>query len=294
MKMTITGSLGNIGQHLVKKLLSQGIELTVVTSNSERKTAIEMLGAKAVQGSIADTKFLTEAFGGADAVFVMTPPNMGGSNVVENTVNAGKSYVNAIKGAGVKRVVMLSSVGAEWSAETGPVVGLHHIEKLYGELIDVSVTYVRAGYFYTNFYNDIPLIKNAGIQGANFPADQELPLVHPADIATAVAEELVRDTKGQHVRYIVSDVVTGSMVAQALGTAVGKPELPWVEFSDEQSFGGMTGAGLPEEIAHLYTELGAAVRKGLLQKDFKAAGAPVDGAVKLTDFAQEFAAKFLS
>lgn len=292
MKITITGSIGNIGQHLAKKLVAKGIELTVVTSSSERKTAIETLGAKAAVGSITDTDFLTGVFDGADAVFVMTPPNMGGSNVVANTIKAGKSYLQAIKNAGVKRVVMLSSVGAEFEAETGPIVGLHHIEKLYGNLSDANVTYLRAGYFYTNFYNDIPLIKNAGIEGSNFPADLDFPVVHPSDIATAVTEELTKNAVGHNVRYIVSDVVKGAEIAHALGTAIGKPELPWVEFTDEQSFGGMTGAGLPEELANLYTELGAAVRKGLLQKDFNAQGAPIYGKVKLADFAQEFASKF--
>ena len=80
--------------------------------------------------------------------------------------------------------------------------------------------------------------------------------------------------------------------AKVLGTAVGNPELPWIEFTDEQSFEGMVQAGLPEEMAELYTEMGRGMRTGTIQKDFTEQGSPVDGETKLEDFAKEFASKF--
>ena len=91
MKITISGSLGNIGKHLTEKLIAAGHNVTVISSNTERKTPIEALGAQAAIGSVSDAAFLKKAFAGADAVFAMTPPNMGGSNVVANTTNAGKA-----------------------------------------------------------------------------------------------------------------------------------------------------------------------------------------------------------
>lgn len=292
MNITITGSLGNIGQHLAKKLIADGHNLTIVSSNEDRKAAIVQLGARAAIGSITDAEFLVSAFDGADAVFVMTPPNMGGSNIINNTVNAGKSYLEAIKKSGVKRVVMLSSIGAELAEGNGPIRGLHQIEKLYGELTDVNVTYLRAGYFYTNFYNDVPLIKNAGIQGSNFPADTKIPLVHPSDIATAAAEELQKNLSGHSIRYIVSDYTSAADIAQALGKAIGNPKLNWVEFTDQQSMQGMVEAGIPDEIAAIYTEMGLGIRNGKLQADFESKGRPVTGSVKLNDFAIEFAKAF--
>ncbi len=292
MKIILTGSLGNIGQHLVQKLVAAGNDVTVISSSADRKAAIENAGAKAAIGSIIDTAFLTQTFTGADAVFAMTPPNMGGQNIIENTINAGKSYAAAIKAAGVPRVVMLSSVGAEHDGGTGPITGLHHIEKLYSELSNVGVTFLRAGYFYTNFYNDVPMIQNAGIMGSNFPADVKLPLVHPSDIAQAAAEELQKTTTGHQVRYIVSDYVSAAEVAKTIGNAIGRPELPWVAFSDEQALQGMAQAGLPPEMAGLYAEMGVAIREGKLQGDFEANGAPLDGNVKIGDFASDFAKRF--
>lgn len=292
MKITISGSLGNIGKPLTQLLTGAGHQVTVISSDPERKAAIEALGATAAIGSVNDADFLTTAFRGADSVFAMTPPNLGGSNVIASTTNAGVSFARAIKAAGVNRVVMLSSIGADLPGGNGPIAGLHHIEQLYKELADVKITYLRAGLFYTNFYNDVPMIKGAGIIGANYPGTVALPMVHPADIAAAAAEELQDLGSVKELRYIVSDVRTPEEAARILGTAIRKPELPWVEFTDEQSMQGMIQAGLPEEIAGLYTEMGTGFRKGLIAADFQQTGAPVTGKVKLEDFATEFAARF--
>ncbi|REC77168.1 NAD-dependent dehydratase [Chryseobacterium elymi] len=292
MKIIVTGSLGNTAKPLAQQLIAEGHDITVISSSEEKKSEIESLGAKAAIGSITDVNFLVKAFEGADAVFAMTPPIMGENNIVENTVNAGKNYAEAITKTGIKRVVMLSSVGADSPVENGPIKGLHHIEKLYNEVDNTSFTFLRAGYFYNNFFNDIPLIQNAGIIGGNYPASVEVPVVHPIDIAKAAAEELVKSGSANSIRYIVSDVRKAADFAKVLGTAVNKRELPWVEFSDEDSLNGMLQAGLPEDMAHLYVEMGRGIRTGVVQKDFTDHGSPVTGKVKLEDFAREFSNKF--
>lgn len=294
MKIIITGSLGNTAKPLAQQLIAEGHDITVISSSEAKKSEIESLGAKAAIGSITDPDFLVKAFEGADAVFAMTPPIMGENNIVESTVNAGKNYAEAITKTGIKRVVMLSSVGADSPVENGPIKGLHHIEKLYNELENTSVTFLRAGYFYINFFNDIPMVKNAGIIGGNYPENIHIPLVHPTDIAKAAAEELVKNTTGKNIRYVVSDSRPPADFAKVLGAAVGNQELPWVEFTDEQSFDGMVQAGLLMEMAELYAEMGRGMRTGVIQKDFTEQGSPVTGSVKLEDFAREFSNKFQS
>lgn len=294
MKIIITGSLGNVAKPLAQQLIAEGHNITIISSNESKKSEIESLGAKAAIGSITDVDFLVTSFDNADAVFLMTPPNMGGVNIVENTINAGKNYAEAVSKTGVKKVVMLSSIGVESPVETGPIKGLHHIEKLYSDLENTNVTFLRAGYFYINFFNDIPLIQNAGIIGANYPESASVPLVHPIDIAKAAAEELVKDSEGKTIKYIVSDVRPASDFAKVFGAAIGKPELPWIEFKDEDSLNGMLQAGLPQEMAELYAEMGRGVRTGVVQKDFLEHGSPVEGEIKLEEFAKEFALKFNS
>ena len=292
MKIVITGSLGNVAKPLAKQLIAEGHNIIVISSNDSKKNEIETLGVKAAIGSITDLDFLTKTFEGADAAFLMTPPNMGTTNIVENTSNAGKNYAEAIKKTGVKRIVMLSSIGVESPVENGPIKGLHFIEKFYNELEDTSVTFLRAGYFYINFFNDIPMIKNAGIIGGNYPENTNIPLVHPTDIARAAAEELVKISEGKNVRYIVSDVRSANDFAKVFGSAIGKPQLSWIEFKDEDALNGMTQAGVPQEMAELYTEMGRGIRTGVVQKDFIDHRSVVDGKIKLEEFAIEFAEKF--
>lgn len=292
MKIIISGSLGNIGKPLTHKLVAAGHEVTVISSNADKKEAIEKAGATAAIGSVSDAAFLAKTFAGADAIFAMTPPNLGGSNVISNTVEAGKAFASAIQEAAVKRVVMLSSIGADLPDGTGPIKGLYQIEGLYNKLENTAVTFLRAGFFFTNLYNDVPMIKGAGIMGANYPADAKMPLVHPNDIATAAAEELQKVATGKNIRYIVSDVRTPAEIAKAIGNAIDKTDLPWVEFTDEQSLQGMAQAGLPEEIAGLYTEMGTGLRSGKIAADFLKGNFSVDGKIKLEDFAKEFAEKF--
>lgn len=291
MKIIISGSLGNIGKPLTAQLVKSGHDVTVISSNADRKDAIENLGAKAAVGSVSDAEFLSKTFAGADALFAMTPPNMGGVNIVRNTTDAGNAFAKAIQAANIKRVVMLSSIGADLPTGNGPIAGLYNIEKIY-EKLNTSITFLRAGYFYFNFFNDIPMIQGAGIMGANFPASNRIPLVHPEDIAWAAAEELQKNQEGKNIRYIISDVKTPSEIVKTFGTAIGKPELPWVEFTDEQYFGGMTQAGVPEEMAGLYTEMGTGLRNETIAADFLNNDKTVQGKIKLEDFAKEFASKF--
>ncbi|AZA91079.1 NAD(P)H azoreductase [Chryseobacterium nakagawai] len=292
MKIIITGSLGNVAKPLAQQLIAEGHNITIVSSSDARKQEIESLGATPAIGSITNVQFLTQTFEGADAVFVMTPPAISPDKIVENTTNVGKNYAEALKNANIKRAVMLSSVGAESPVENGPIAGLHNIEKLYNEVENISFTFLRAGYFYNNFSNDIPLIQNAGIIGGNYPANIEIPVVHPNDIAQAAAEELVKDDHSNKIRYIVSDVRKASDFANVLGASISKPELPWVEFTDDDSLNGMLQAGLPQDMANLYVEMGRGIRTGVVQKDFIDHGSPITGNIKLEDFAKEFASKF--
>ena len=291
MHITVTGSLGNIGKKLVTELVAAGQEVTVISSRSERTAAIEALGAKAAIGSITDADFLISVFSGSDAVFAMTPPNLGGDNVVSNTTKAGESFAAAFKAANVKKVVMLSSIGADLPNGNGPIEGLHNIEKIYNALEGVDVVFLRAGYFYINYYNDVPMVKNAGIIGANFPSTTVLPLVHPEDIAIAAATALQQPSSGKKIQYIISDLRPAADLATVFGAATGKT-LPWIEFTDEQSLHGMQDAGVPAEIAQLYTDMGTGLRSGKIQSGFQNSGEAVTGKIKLETFAEEFAKAF--
>lgn len=294
MKYVVTGAAGHISKPLTEKLLQAGHAVTVIGRNAENLKPLTDKGAKAAVGSIEDVAFLTETFKGADAVYTMVPPTMTPSDWKAYIGQIGANYAEAIKAAGVKYVVNLSSIGAHLPDGCGPVSGLYKVEQALNSLSDVAIKHLRPGYFFDNFYGNLSMIKGMNIIGGNYgPADSKMVLAAPADIADAAAEELLNlNFSGHSIRYIASDERTTGDVAKVLGTAVGKPDLPWVEFNDADTLGALKGAGLPEEIAKNYTEMGSAIRNGSMQEDYWKHRPESLGKIKLENFAQQFAGAY--
>ena len=293
MKVIVTGSLGNIGKPLAKELVQLGHTVTVISSKPEKQKDIEALGATAAIGSLEDVDFLMSTFTGADAVYAMVPPNFTVPDSREHYRRIGSNYARAIQQSGVKRVVHLSSWGAHLDNGTGFILGSHDVEGILNELKDVAITHLRAGYIYYNLYNFVDMIKGLGLIGANYGGDDKIVMVAPRDIAAAAAEELETPTTGLKVRYVASDEHTANETAHILGIAIGKPDLKWVAFTDEQMQDALEKKGMLAHIAAKSLELGASIHSGVLREDYELHKPIAMGKVKLEDFALEFAAAFL-
>ena len=292
MKYVITGSLGHISKPLTASLVQAGHQVTVISSSADRIPAIEALGAQSAIGSVEDQQFLAKTFAGADAVYTMIPPTWAATDWKAHIHHIGKVYTDAIKTSGVKKVVNLSSLGAHMPDGCGPVSGLHHAENELNKLDGVTITHLRPGFFYYNMLANIGMIKGMGIIGGNYGDNATLVLAHPTDIAAAAAEELQYTAATSHsIRYIASDERTTADIARVLGTAIGKPELPWINFKDEDSYNGMLQAGLSPDVAKNYTEMGHAMATGQMIADY-VHHQPTHSATKLEDFATEFAAAY--
>jgi uncharacterized protein YbjT (DUF2867 family) len=276
----------------VEGLIKAGNSVTVITSKQTNAAAIETLGAKAAVGSVEDADFLKQAFVDADAAYLIIPPkwDVSGWRAFQNQII--DNYIAALEANDIRFAVLLSSVGADLGQGAGPVDGLYDAEQKLANVPGLNSKFLRPSYFMYNLFGMIGMIKNMGIMGNNFGADMVV-LTHTDDIADVALHELLTlGFTGHQVRYIASDERTGAEIAQVLGEAIGKPETPWVVFSDAQSLEGMKGAGLPEEMAASYTTMGKSLREGKMQADFFN-NKPVYGKVKLEDFAKnEFAPAF--
>lgn len=292
MKIIITGSLGHIGKPLAEELVQKGHTVTVISSKPDRQSAIEMLGATAAIGSLEDVDFLASTFTDADAVFAMIPPNYAEPDQVAYYRRIGSNYARAIKNSGVSHVVHLSSYGAHLAKGTGFILGSYHTESILNELSDVAVTHLRPGYFYYNLYSLVDMIKEQGIMGAIYGGDDKLVMVAPSDIAAVAAEELSTQAAGRNIRYVASDDRTASEVAHVIGAAIGKPNLQWLTFSQDQVKDALTKSGMPAPLVANFVELGASIHSGALREDYDLHKPTVMGNVKLEEFAKEFAAAF--
>jgi uncharacterized protein YbjT (DUF2867 family) len=212
MKIVVTGSLGNISKPLATQLIQKGHKVTVVSSTHERKATIEALGATAAIGTMEDADFLAQTFTGADVVYVME--TLAGNaffdhsvDVIEATTQIGRNYKEAIERSGVKKIVHLSSIGAD----KGPgLLRFHYnVENILRELpSDVSIKFMRPVGFYYVMLQFIPMIKQQGAIFSSDGGDRKTPWVSPLDIAAVIAEEIELPFEGRPIRYIVSDEVS--------------------------------------------------------------------------------------
>ena len=290
MKITITGSLGNISKALTMQLVEQGHDVRVISSNAAKAGDIQQLQATPLIGSVEDYDFVKSAFAGSDAVYCMIPPNFSAPNYNAFTVTVGKNYAKAIQENEIKYVVNLSSSGSPLAGKA-PLTNYQNMETWLNELPSVNVLHLRPGGFYTNFFGSIRLIKYQGIIGNNFGEDSNLVMSHPEDIAEAAATALSSlSFTGKNILYIVSDKKNGREVAQILGSAIGKPELPWMQFPDEQLLQALLQNGFSKEAAqHYIVDMGIAIREGLLEKHYEENKHPVFGKRSFTEFAELFA-----
>jgi len=290
MKITLTGSVGHISRPLARQLVAQGHDITIISSQTDRIKKIEKLGANALIGSVTDVEFLTTAFVGADAVYAMIPPNFAAPDFRAYYREIGLAYAKAVREAGVKRVVHLSSWGAHLGEGTGFIVGSHEVETILNDLINVNVTHLRPGYFFYNLYNFTNMIKNAGFIGANYGGEDKIAFTSTEDIANIAAEELTT-TYGEKFRYIVSEDITATAAAQIIGGAIGKPDLQWVTFTNQQALEGLRAGDVPSPVAELFVELGAAIHSGAIREDYDLHKAALCES-RLKDFARDFAAVY--
>lgn len=293
MKYIITGGAGHTARPLAEGLLKAGKDVTVIGRNPEHLKGLANLGAKTAIGSVEDVEFLKKAFAGAGAVYTLIPTRPDSTDLKGDIARIGRNYAEAIAGSGITHVVNLSSIGAHMPKNCGPVSGLHFAEEAFNQLMGVNVLHLRPGYFFSNFFANIPMIKFMNIIGNNFHGSSKIVMSETNDIAEAALQELLDlKFKGHGIRYLASDEKSGLEIASILGTAIGRKDLPWVEFTDEQALIGMMQAGLAGELARNYTEMGTAMRSGKMFEDYLRNKPSRLGKTKFEDFAKVFASAY--
>lgn len=284
MKIIVTGSLGNISKPLAISLVEKGHAVTVISSDAAKAEAITSLGATPAIGRLEDGAFLQNTFKGADAVYCMIPFNMAEQDQLGYFTRIANNYVQAIQTHHIKRVINLSG----WAAE---VIKDHSAEGFFNQLKDVSVTHLRSGSFYSNFYGFIGMIKTYGMIMSNYGGEDMIAFVAPEDIADVVVEELETPSAGITIRYVASDELTCNEAAHILGTAIGKPDLQWPALPAEQVQQGMEMMGMPRDLAAMLVAMQEAQHTGEIQKKYFE-NRPKLGKRKLRDFAPLFAAAY--
>jgi uncharacterized protein YbjT (DUF2867 family) len=263
--ITITGATGKTGSGVASMLLEAGEKVRVIGRSAERLEHLREAGAEVAAGDQGDVEFLTKAFIGADAVYLLIPPKLDAEDIRAYYNRFGEVAATAIKRSGVRKVVFLSSLGAEKPSGTGPVTGLHDVELMLARLGGVDIVFLRPGYFMENTLGSIEMIHSKAINGGPAPADSPVMLAATADISAKAAELLMgRTFRGHSIVEIVGDRLSFAEMTAILGKTLGIPLLPYIQFADSDAEAAFLAMGFSRSMAHSFVELMHAIADGLV------------------------------
>ena len=261
---TILGATGNVGRKIADILISKGEKVRLVSRNADRLRPFVGKQAVAFAGDAIDTEFLVKAFTGSDAVFTLIPPNIKAENMNAYAGKIGESIARALEIAKVKYVVNLSSVGAELSEGSGPIIGLHRQEERLNRIKGLNVLHLRAAYFMENFLMNFDLIKSRSLLGTAIRGDMKFPMIATKDIAAFAAERLVRrDFSGPTVRYLLGQRDLSMIDASdIISRKIDKPNLVYVMFPYDEAEKGLISTGVSPDMSRRYVEMSKAFNDG--------------------------------
>jgi uncharacterized protein YbjT (DUF2867 family) len=261
--VVITGATGNTGSKITDMLLEKGEKVRVMGRSSVRLKQYREKGAEIEVGDQSDPVFLTRAFSNADIAYLLIPPRFDANDIRTYYNLMGDTAAVAIKDSGIKKVVFLSSLGAELQSGTGPVIGLHDVEEKLKWLIGVDIAILRPGYFMENTLGTIPLIKNQRINGSSMVANAPVAMIATRDIAAVAVKLLTEKTfSAISILDLFGDCLSYTEATRHIGTALGIPDLHYVQFSDEDAVTSFSKMGLSNSVAVSFVELSHAISQG--------------------------------
>jgi uncharacterized protein YbjT (DUF2867 family) len=285
----LIGANGNITSRAARRLLELGKPVRVVGRNAAALSALKRLGAQLAIGDARDAAFLTHAFEGAQALYAMIPTAYDAADMRGSQAQLGSAIAAAIARSGVRRVVNLSSIGAELTAGTGPIAGLHEQEQRLNALVGLDLLHLRPGYFMENHLHAADAIAALGVYASLERSDVAVPMIATPDIAAVVVRELV-DANTRGVLHLHAPRhYTFQQVASVLGLAIGQPKLMHVQAEWPQARAAMLEAGFSPDAARQMEEMARWLSAG----PHAVLPGPVEVApTTLEDFAPRFRAAY--
>jgi len=264
MKIAVSTPTGNVGRALTGHLLDAGAEVVLLVRNADKVKEFAERGAKVHVGNLEDADFVARATKGVDVLFWLTPPNMATDDFRGHQNQMGNVAIRAIRQNNIPRVVNLSSVGAQHENGTGPIAGLHDIEKKLDQS-GAHVTHLRPTFFMENLFMMAETMAKDG--AAYFPVrgSAKMEMIATRDIAKAAAERILDAswTGRSVIELLGPGEQTFEGAAKTLGKALGK-DVNYVTTTFEQTREALVGMGIRPKTADLFCEMYKAFDAGMV------------------------------
>jgi uncharacterized protein YbjT (DUF2867 family) len=260
----VTGATGNTGHVVASHLLDQKKTVRVIGRSKERLQPLADRGAESFVADMTDQAALTKAFSGANAVYAMIPPSMTSQDFRGDQRRIARAIAAGLEQSGVKHAVVLSSVGADKEAGTGPVAGLHEFEEILSRIAGLNVVHLRAGYFMENLLGQAVAIHALGKAAGPLRGDLRLPMIATKDIGNKAAEWLLAlDFNGKQTRELLGQRdLSMDEATSIIGKEIDKPDLAYVQIPGEQMQPVFIQMGMSPNVASLVLEMAEALNSG--------------------------------
>ncbi len=263
----IIGATGNTGNAAANKLLEQGKKVRAVGRNAAHLAPLVAKGAEAFVGDVTDKEAMHKAFEGAQAAYVMLPPDVSASDFLAYQKQVTEVFAQALEKNGVKHAVILSSIGADKTEKTGPIVGLHHLEQRMNRISGLNVLHLRAAYFMENTLGQAEAIKQMGFAAGPLRPELTFPSIAARDIGGFAGDALLRlDFTGKRVQELLGQRdISYREITAIIGKAIGKPDLKYATLTGEQFRGALIKhMGMTESGAKLMVEMAESMDSGYI------------------------------
>ncbi|VWC86806.1 NmrA family NAD(P)-binding protein [Burkholderia lata] len=188
----VTGVTGRTGAVAAQALIDAGVAVRVVVRDRAKAARWAEQGADVAVADLADSAALTRAFAGAHGAYLVKPPNYALENLFEHADLTARAVVEAVRAAGLPKLVLLSSVGADRPGGTGVIATNRTAEQRLAES-GIPVVFLRAAYFMENWARVVDPVRTQGILPSLLvPVERAIPMVATEDIGR-VAADLLRD-----------------------------------------------------------------------------------------------------
>ncbi len=262
MRIVVSTPTGNIGSVVTDRLLDAGAEVVAVHRTPEKVEDFAARGAQIHQGSLDDAEALGSALTGADSLLWVTPHDLGAESVRASQNAFGEAVSAAVQAAGTRRVVNISSIGAQHDESTGPVAGLHDVE----EMLDTSgaaVLHLRPAYFFENYIVQVDAIKAMGGIMLPVSGSRSLPMIATRDIGVVAADKLLDDgwSESSILGLHGPNALTFDEAADTISAAIGR-RVPHMTIDEMQARIGLSMMGLSQSVIDTMVEMYHAIESG--------------------------------
>jgi uncharacterized protein YbjT (DUF2867 family) len=291
----VTGATGHTGRPIALGLLAAGHVVRIVSRDAEKPKELTAKGAVLFVGETRDAGLLARAFRGADAAYLMVPPDYQTPDYTGTQVAHAMAMAEAASKAGLPRAVALSSIGAHLTSGAGVVQGLQRMEAALNAVDALSVLHLRPSYFLENTLGQAGAVIQMGAMASPVRADLSVPMIATRDIAAyALKRLLALDFTDRKVQYLLGAAdYTYTRIARVLGGAIGKPDLAYRQVPYEAAKQAMTGIGWSENVADRMNEFVKALNEGrVLSAHVRDAESTTP--TRLEDFAPVFKSVYLA